>query len=73
MMGVPIEGLTHMYGDNMSTFTTLNALIPSIRRNPTAFVIMALERQWHENPADLLTQGCGWRSEMLKIPILGYS
>ena len=88
MMGVPIEGPTHMYGDNMSTihntqhpesqlkkksnsicyhavreamamltghicmevtcqpFTTLNTLSLSLRRNPTVFVIMLLEKPW---------------------------
>ena len=45
MMGVPIEGPTHMYGDNMSTIHNTQHLSLSLRRNSTVFVIMLLERQ----------------------------
>ena len=46
MMGVPIEGPTHMYGDTMSTIhNTFNDMSLSLRSNPTVFVIILLERQ----------------------------
>ena len=45
MMGVPIEGPTHKYGDNMSTMYNTQHQSLSSRRNPSAYATMLFQRQ----------------------------
>ena len=45
MMGVPLEGPTYMYGENMSTIHNTQHPESQLKKNPTVFVSMLLERQ----------------------------
>ena len=68
MMGVPIEGPTHMYGDNMSTIHNTQCHESQLKKKSNSICYHALREavamrelltghiKTDENPADILTK-----------------
>ena len=71
MMGVPIEGPTHMYGDNMSTIHKTQCSESQVKKKSNSICYHAVKEavamgelltghvKRDENPADILTKGLG--------------
>ena len=71
MMGVPIEGPTHMYGDNMSTIHKTQCSESQVKKKSNSICYHAVKEavamgelltghvKTDENPADILTKGLG--------------
>ena len=78
-MGVPIEGPTHMYGDNMTTIHNTQCPESQLKKKSNHSCYHALREavamgevltghvKTDENPADLLTKvvGGGWKRKNL--------
>ena len=71
MMGVPIEGSTHMYGDKMSTIHSTQCPEPQLRKKSDSICYHAVREavamgelltvhvKTDENPADILMKVVG--------------
>ena len=76
MMGIPLEGTTDMYGDNMSTIHNTQCPESQLKKKSDSICCHAVREavamgevltghvKTDENPADVNThQGCGWRDQ----------
>ena len=79
MMGGPIDGPTHLYGDNMSTIHNTQCPESQLKKKSNSIcyhtaretVVMEELLTGHvttdENPAGLINQGCQWKKKSNSI------